>query len=109
MLVMPKPTRTESRNLNVECPCCGASLTVDATTGVVLTHKAKEKPPTFQDFTEAVDRFKGEAGRREDAFKKSLVEHQTHKETLDKKFEELFKRAKEDPDKGPPKRDFDLD
>lgn len=28
---------------------------------------------------------------------------------LNRKFDELFKKAKEDPDKGPPKRDFDFD
>ena len=28
---------------------------------------------------------------------------------LEKKFDELFKRAKENPDQPPPKRDFDLD
>jgi hypothetical protein len=28
---------------------------------------------------------------------------------LEKKFDELFKRAKENPDQAPPKRDIDLD
>lgn len=95
--------------LDVECPCCQAALKVDPQTGAVLSHKEKEKPRTFQDFTEAVDRFKGEAGRREDAFQKSLADHKQQKDVLNKKFDELFRQAKENPDAPPPKRDFDYD
>lgn len=106
---MPRHARNAATPLDVECPCCGASLKVDPNTGAVLTFKEKEKPKIFQDFTEAVDRFKGEAGRREDAFQKSLADHKQHKDVLAKKFDELFKQAKEDPDQGPPRRDFDFD
>ncbi len=95
--------------LDVECPCCQAALKVDPATGVVLSHKEKEKPRVFQDFTEAVDRYKGEAGRREDAFQKSLADHKQHKDVLAKKFDELFRQAKENPDAPPPKREFDFD
>lgn len=82
---------------------------MDAATGAVLTYKEKEKPRTFQDFTEAVDRYKGEADRREDAFQKSLNDHKQQKDVLAKKFDELFKKAKEEPDAPPPKRAFDFD
>lgn len=104
---MPRSPRPSS--IDVECPCCQASLKVDPQTGAVLTHKAKEQPRTFGDFTEAVDRFKGEAGRREDAFQRSLSEHKNHKEVLNRKFDELFKQAKENPDAPPPLRDIDMD
>ena len=100
---------SQSKSVDVECPCCQASLRVDAATGAVLTYKEKEKPRTFQDFTEAVDRYKGEADRREDAFQKSLNDHKQQKDVLAKKFDELFKKAKEEPDAPPPKRAFDFD
>lgn len=84
-------------------------MRVDPETGAVLSHKEKEKPKTFEDFSAAVKNFQGEAGRREQAFQKSLNEHKTQKDTLAKKFDELFKQAKENPDEPPPKRAFDLD
>jgi Zn-finger nucleic acid-binding protein len=99
----------QAKPIDVECPCCHAVLRVDSETGAVLTCTEKEKPKTFQDFTEAVDRFKGEAGRREEAFQKSVQDHKQHKDVLAKKFDELFKKAKEDPDAPPPKRAFDFD
>jgi hypothetical protein len=33
----------------------------------------------------------------------------SHGKVLEKKFDELFKRAKENPNEPPPKRDIDLD
>ncbi|MBI3682042.1 MAG: hypothetical protein HY235_16790 [Acidobacteria bacterium] len=101
---MGKPTN----HLDVECPCCQATLRVDPQTGAVLTYKAKDKPATFEDFGAAVKSYQGEAGRREQAFQKSMAEHKVHKEVLAKKFDELFKEAKEKPDEPPPLRDVDL-
>lgn len=94
--------------LNVTCPCCEAALRVDADTGAVLSHKAKEKPAAFADFSEAVKSYQSEASRREEAFQKSLAEHKVRKEVLAKKFDELFQQAKQDPEKSPPVRDIDL-
>jgi hypothetical protein len=58
---------------------------------------------------QAVQRFKGEAGKREDAFQKSVNEHKNRADILNKKFDELLKVAKENPDAPAPKRLFDLD
>ncbi|HUQ90136.1 MAG TPA: hypothetical protein VM120_00560 [Bryobacteraceae bacterium] len=102
---MPNPTVP----IDVECPCCRSTMRVDPITGAVLSHKEKEKPKTFEDFGAAMKSFEGEAGRREDAFQKSLADHKVHKDVLARKFDDLFQKAKEDPDKGPPVRDFDLD
>ena len=56
-----------------------------------------------------VNRFKTEAGRRENAFEKSVAEHKVHHDVLSKKFDEMLKLAKEHPDEPPPKRDIDFD
>jgi hypothetical protein len=48
-------------------------------------------------------------GRREEAFQKSFEAEKMHGKVLEKKFDELFKQARENPDKTPPKRDIDLD
>lgn len=61
------------------------------------------------DMEAAVTHFKGAAGRREDAFKKSVEEHKSHADVLSRKFDEMLKIAKENPDEPPPKRDIDWD
>lgn len=100
----PKSTLFE-----VECPCCQARLQVDPATKAVITFTAKEKPAPVEDLSSAVARLKGESARREEAFQKSLAEQKTHHEVLAKKFDELFKKAKESPETDRPIRDIDLD
>ena len=103
---MPKP-RTEL--FEIECPCCQSTLKIDPQTRAVITHKEKEKPPPIEDLGAAVARLKGEPARREEMFQKSLAEQKTHHKVLEKKFDELFKQAKETPDLKPPLKDIDLD
>lgn len=93
----------------VECPCCQATLKVDPETRAVISHKEKEKPRDVEDLEAAVARLKGAAERREDAFRKSVEEHKTHHQVLSKKFDELLKQAKADPDAPRPLRDIDID
>lgn len=93
----------------VTCPCCQAELHIDPATSAVIRHKEHVKPPTFADMETAVQRFKGEAHRREDAFQKSVQENKNRADILNKKFDEMLRLAKENPDAPPPKRDFDLD
>ena len=93
----------------VSCPCCQAELHIDPVTRAIISHKEHEKPRSVADLEAAVNRFKGEADRREDAFQKSVQEHKQHKSVLDRKFDELLKQARENPDEPPPKRDIDWD
>jgi len=95
--------------IQVRCPCCEAELFIDPVTHAVIRHKEHVKPPSLADMEAAVQRFKGEAGRREDAFKKSVEQHKSHHDVLSKKFDEMLKVAKENPDEPPPLRDIDFD
>jgi len=95
--------------LDVNCPCCKAELHVDPETGAVIRYKEAEKPKTFADFEAAVERQKGEQHRRDDLFQKSVEQHKSHHDVLSKKFDEMLKVAKENPDEPPPKRDIDYD
>ncbi len=102
--------RTMAKGLfEVKCPCCQAMLKIDPQTGAVITHKAAEKPPPIEDLQSAVAKLKGEPARREELFKKNFEAQKTHGQVLQKKFDELFKQAKEEPDLPPPMRDIDLD
>ena len=99
----------EAKLIEVHCPCCKAELHVDAETAAVIRFKEAEKPRTFADFESAVERQKTEAGRRDDLFKKSVEQHKSHHDVLSKKFDEMLRVAKENPDAPPPKRDIDFD
>lgn len=99
----------DARLITVTCPCCQAELHIDPETAAVIRFQEHEKPPSIADFETAVQRMKGEAGRREETFKKSVESHKTHHDVLSKKFDEMLKVAKENPDAPPPKRDIDFD
>ena len=93
----------------VACPCCDAILKIDPETQAVIAHKVPERPRPIEDLAAEVAKLKGEGARREEVFRKSFEAEKTHGKVLEKKFDELFKRAKEDPNTGPMKRDIDLD
>jgi len=95
--------------ITVTCPCCQAKLHIDPETEAVIRFEEHIRPPSIADFETAVNLQKTEAGRREDAFKKSVESQKTHQEVLNKKFDEMLKIARENPDEPPPKRDIDFD
>jgi hypothetical protein len=92
----------------VVCPCCEAVLTIDPETRAVIAHTVKEKPRPIEDLAAEVAKLKGAGARREELFQKNFEAEKSHGKVLEKKFDELFKRAKENPDLEPPKRDIDL-
>ncbi len=95
--------------IEVKCPCCEAMLQIDPDLKAVISHKVKEKPPVIEDLRAAVQKLKGEEARRGELFDKSFQDHKSHQQVLERKFDELFKQAKETPDAPPPKRPFDWD
>ncbi len=92
----------------VPCPCCKAVLTIDPETQAVIAHTVPEKPPLIEDLAAEVVKLKGEGARREQLFQKQFEAEKSHGKVLEKKFDELFKRAKADPDTKPRTRDIDL-
>ena len=100
--------RTEPGKLEVVCPCCGATLTVDAELGKVLFHQAPPKQDKGPDLDYATQLLKKEAERREALFRQSADDQRSQSELLDRKFKEAFEKTKDKPT-GPPIRDFDLD
>ena len=93
---------------DVDCPCCQAILKIDPETCTVIAHTEREKPKPIEDLAAEVAKLKGEGARREQLFQKSFEAEKQHGQVLQKKFDELFKRAKENPDEKPPTRDIDL-
>jgi hypothetical protein len=56
-----------------------------------------------------VAKLKGEAGRRDEVFRKSFETEKNQGQVLNRKFDELLKQAKENPEFGKKPREFDLD
>lgn len=93
---------------DVECPCCQTVLKIDPETRAIIAHTVPEKPKPIEDLAAEVAKLKGEGARREQLFQKNFEAEKQHGQVLQKKFDELFKRAKENPDEKPPTRDIDL-
>jgi hypothetical protein len=99
----------KSHLVEVRCPCCDATLQIDAELKAVISYTEAEKPRTFEDMDAAVQKLKGEEARRDEVFQKSVDQHKSHHKVLERKFDELLKQAKDKPDAPAPKRPFDYD
>ncbi len=94
--------------LRVTCPCCRATLEIDPSTEIVLSHEpVRPKRPT-KDLKKAVDEIRGQEAKRDESFRKAFEAQKKHEGELDQKFEGLFKRQSGKPVERP-FRDIDLD
>jgi hypothetical protein len=93
--------------LELACPCCGATLVVDTNLGRVISHKEPERgdKPELNDAQRILT---AEAARREALFEQSVQAEKTRGDALSRRFEEALKQASEEP-VSKPLRDFDLD
>lgn len=79
------------------CPCCEATLTIDAQTGATLAHEEKAKKlGSFEDLKHDLDKQK-EA--RENLFAQEKQAQKDRTRILEEKFQEALKRADTDSDK----------
>jgi hypothetical protein len=93
--------------IEVQCPCCSATLVIDVNLGRVVSHKEPERGDK-PELTEAGRILAEEARRREALFDQSFEAEKTRGDALSRRFEEALKQAKEEP-VSKPLRDFDLD
>ncbi len=99
----------KSELIEVRCPCCEATLKIDAELKSVISYQEHTKPRSIEDMETAVQKLKGEEARRGEVFDKSFEAHKSHQQVLERKFDELFKQAKENPDAPAPRKPFDYD
>ncbi|MGD9627817.1 MAG: 2-nitropropane dioxygenase [Pyrinomonadaceae bacterium] len=90
----------------VICPCCEATINIDAHTGAILSHEEKKKAlGSFEDL-------KGELSKqkelREQIFAQEMSSQKDRERLLEEKFREALKRADTDSDK-PFRNPLDLD
>ena len=98
----------ESTTIHVTCPCCDAMLTIDPMLAVVLDHKMPVKPQMAVNLKDAVNQVKEEAGRRDEKYQQIAEAEKNKSKVFEAKFQELFKKAKEEP-LTKPLKDIDLD
>ena len=89
------------------CPCCGARLKVDSDLKAVIAHEAPKVARKFESVDDAIGALKTHDIEREKKFAASVEAEKSKKDVLNRKFDELFEKAKNDDSK--PIRDIDLD
>lgn len=95
-------------SFEIVCPCCGATLTVDARLGKVL-FSTPANPTPDRSLDQAAELLARDAERRDSLFQKSVADEKTKSEVLDRKFEEALKKSRREPSSARPLRDIDLD
>jgi predicted metallo-beta-lactamase superfamily hydrolase len=98
----------ENKTIQVTCPCCDALLTIDPVLAAVLDHKMPVRPHMAVEMKDAVKMVNEEAGRRDEKFKQFAEAEKNKSKVLEAKFQELFKKAKDEP-LTKPLKDIDLD
>lgn len=98
----------ETSTIRVTCPCCDATLTVDPSLPAVLDHKLPASPQRLTDLKDATKALQKEATRRDEKYQQILEAEKGKGKVLDRKFQELLKKAKKEPIQKPIK-DIDLD
>ncbi len=98
---------TLSSELELECPCCGATLVVDTNLKRVVSHRQPEREDK-PELDRAQRILAEEAARREAIFNQSVADERGRGEALSRRFDEALKQAKKEPVERPV-RDFDLD
>ena len=100
--------KTKQKNFEVACPDCGAMLTIDAATGLLVSHTPAPRKRTFEDLAAATQAMRDQDERKESLFRQSVEAEKNKEDLFEKKFAEALRKAKDAPD-GKPLREFDLD
>ena len=73
------------------CPCCEATLTIDAITGAMLSHEEKKK--ATGSFEELAGELNKQKEIREQLFAQEMSSMKDRERLLEEKFKEAMKRA----------------
>ena len=93
--------------IEVQCPCCQATLVIDTNLGRVVSHQEPDRGDK-PELGEAARILAEAAARREALFEQSFNAEKNRDDALTRRFEEALKQAHKEPITKPT-RDFDLD
>jgi hypothetical protein len=83
-----------SDRFTIICPCCEATLNIDAETGALLSHEEKTKPlGSFEDMVKDLDKQKQ---TRDQMFAQEMTSFKDRSRLLEEKFQEAKKKAEKD-------------
>jgi hypothetical protein len=99
----PKPV------VKVDCPCCGARLTVDAARGVVLESRDHVSPRREADLRNANQLLQEESSRIHKRYQQIVEAEKGRGTEMDRRFKDFLEKAKDEPPTDKPVRDIDLD
>ena len=92
----------DTSRFTILCPCCEATLIIDAETGAIMSHQEKAKPlASFDEMVKGLDKQKQ---AREQIFAQELNSMKNRDRILEEKFQDAMKRAEKDKDKNKPFR-----
>jgi hypothetical protein len=87
----------DSNKFTIICPCCEATVIVDAVTGTIISHEEKQKPlASFEDMAKNLNKAKQ---TREQILAQEMSSMKDRERLLEEKFREAMKRAEKDKDK----------
>ena len=85
---------SNSDRFTIVCPCCEATLNIDAETGALLSHEEKAKPlGSFEDLVKDRDKQKQ---TRDQLFAQEMTSFKDRSRLLEEKFQEAKKKAEKD-------------
>ncbi len=99
---------TDITTIVVTCPCCSATLTIDPSLPAALDYKLPARPQLIAELKDATKFVKEEATRRDEKYHQIAEAEKNKSKVLEAKFQELLKKAKQEPITKPLK-DIDLD
>ena len=100
--------KSKEKIFEVACPDCGAMLRIDASTGLVVSHRSAPRKRMFEDLETAAQAMRAQDERKESIFRQSVDAERNKADLLEKKFADALRKAKDAPE-GKPLREFDLD
>jgi len=100
--------KNKKKSFEISCPCCHALLVIDGELGAVISHEA-HKQQQITDLGEAARELRERESRRDEQFQRSVQTERDRAKLLERKFEEAFRKVKDEPAGPPPLRDIDLD
>jgi hypothetical protein len=104
-MIMAQP---KNNNISIECPCCGARLTIDDALRKVVSFDVPPPKRSGLDLDHAATLLKEQEARREAIFKQSNEDLKIQSQLLNRKFEAALEKSKDEPIRKPT-RDIDLD
>lgn len=76
---------------SIHCPCCEATITIDAQTGAILGHEEKKK--VLGSFEDLKGQLSKQAELRDQLFAQEMSSQKDRERLLDEKFKEALKKA----------------